>query len=683
MSVVAPMIRDIRKSSRELSCPVKVMLVLYSIFGAVCWSYLITGGNEYNVAKTITGCILLLLVLALVFTWFSTLKSKIFIMSSILGLLLSIALIIGSNIEGSGVVDNISALGSAGLTNLYTYLLTIGLFPICSGGISSIYLLLLQREKLLDESRKKKPEDNQKCFIERAHNSFVLFGREFSSGRLILLSAVTILLCWIPVLLIMFPGVNGYDSAYQINQFITGNLDSKHPVLHTLFLGACISLGQQFSSNELGILIYSIIQMSIMALIFGLVCRCVMSISRSQKLFLFALLWFALCPINSVFSISVTKDVLFAGFVILSMCLLLMITREERSKLFAALIVSLTLMLLFRNNAAIAYAGLLAGLAIWALKSKRLNLKWGGVAVLPLVLFWVIVNPISSFAGVTNSSNTQESLSVPLQQLARTAVLANDLSQEDKEMIDSLVPDWENYQAGISDLVKNSFNSEYFKDNAQVILSRYIAIGFEHPQIYLESFLINTYGYWYPDTAALNRGGFSYHPYFETPLNMEDLGENYYQSDHACLIPLVGPTIEKMYTNHAWEMIPGLATLMNSGAVVWLYLIVLGYLIMFNKNRGIAILLVVFFILYWATCVLGPCLLVRYIYPLFAGLPLVLSCLIDPLTHHNQRHIKQNQELNSCAITRPIPDGRCDNQRTQQCERRHQRNNPASLPAKT
>ena len=377
MSIVTLAVQDILKSSKDFSYPIKAMLVLDAIFSAVCWSFLVTGGNEYSIAKTITGCILLLLALALVFTYFSTFKSKVFIASSVLGLLLSIALVIGSNIEGSGVVNNISALGSVGLTNLHTYILIIGLFPICSGGISLIYILLLQREKYW-MNRKKENKDGQNFYVENTSSSFLLFDHEFSSKHLTLLSAAIIFLCWIPILLIMFPGINGYDSAYQINQFITGDLDSKHPVLHTLLLGACVSLGQQFSSNELGVLIYSVLQMSIMALIFGLACRCVMSVSRSQKLFVFALLWFALCPINSVFSISATKDVLFAGFVVLSICLLFMIIRENRNRLLVALIVSLTLMLLFRNNAAIAYLVLLIGLAIWAFKSRKFDLKWGG-----------------------------------------------------------------------------------------------------------------------------------------------------------------------------------------------------------------------------------------------------------------------------------------------------------------
>lgn len=378
MPIVISMIQNIRKASKDFSVAVKAMLVLYSLFSAICWCHIMAGENEYNIANSITGCFLLVLALVLVFAWFSSLESKIFIASSILGLLLSTALVVGDNIEGSGIVNDISALGSTGLTSLRTYALIIGLFPICSGGISLIYLFLLQRERLLDGAEKKRLDDSGSNNVKDNDCPLVLFGCEFWGMRLTLFSAAIIFLCWIPVLLIMFPGINGYDSAYQINQFATGNLDSKHPILHTLLLGACVHLGQLLSSDELGILIYSIFQMAIMALIFGLACRCVMSFSRSRKLFIFALLWFALCPINSVFSISVTKDVLFTGLVILSMCLLYMAIQKKQDRLLVALIASLTLMLLFRNNAVIAYVVLLAGLVIWSLKHRKFNLKWGG-----------------------------------------------------------------------------------------------------------------------------------------------------------------------------------------------------------------------------------------------------------------------------------------------------------------
>ena len=613
--------------TKKLSRFWKIMGIFLALYGAICWCHLLSVGQAVDFANTLVGGGVLLVSICAVFGLFISDKNRYFAIAVVLGFLLAIAFTLGKNIEASGVVDNIAALGNTGIADLKTYCVILGIAPVCAGCIVQLYSVLIKQEQLIavKNSEKQRLDSSEKRFIapkiDKSAKSLVFL----SSKRIIAISGLVIFLCWIPILLVMFPGVNGYDSAYQIDQVITGNLDSKHPILHTLLLGACVRFGWLFSSNELGILTYSLIQMMFMAAVFGIVCRCVYVYSHSRWMFLCTLLWFALCPINSVFAISVTKDVIFAGLVTLSLCLYLVIVYERKNSFLFVflLIICTTLMLLFRNNAIIAYGALLVLVGIWLLKHKKLNKKIAIVAIMPIVVVLALFNPLSSALGVTNTSNTQESLSVPLQQLARTATVSEDLSENDKEMINNLIPKWNMYQAGISDLVKSSFNTEYFNENKVEVLFRYISLGLRHSQVYTEAFLLNTYGYWYPDATALARGGFAYHPYFETPGNMEDLGERYFRVQHNCLIPVVGSCIENVLDNHIWEKIPGIATLMNSGAVIWFYLIALGDLLL-KKARVALIVPFIFFVLYWLTCVLGPCLLLRYIYPLFTVLPFLL-----------------------------------------------------------
>ena len=51
-------------------------------------------------------------------------------------------------------------------------------------------------------------------------------------------------LCWLPVLLAYFPGVTGYDMDGQMWMIMSGDYTSHHPLLHTLFVQACIMLGE-------------------------------------------------------------------------------------------------------------------------------------------------------------------------------------------------------------------------------------------------------------------------------------------------------------------------------------------------------------------------------------------------------------------------------------------------------
>ncbi len=606
------------KAIGDFSVLKKILFGLITIYSAISWANLVSD-SSVNVANSITGFVLVIVAGIAVLALFYYKKDRIWITSIIIGLILSAAIVLGRNIENSWGVRDIAALGNAGLDSLTTYLMILGLIPICGG-----YLLLIYRYLCLKiNTSQDKLDINQ---IDNNH--FFFFNKRFSTLAIVFLCAIVIFVCWLPVLLAMYPGINGYDSAYQIKQFYSGNLDSHHPILHTLFLGLCVSLGQLLSSNELGILFYSIIQMAIMAGIFGLACRCVLVLTRSKVLFSLSLIWFAFCPLNSVFSISVTKDVLFCGFVILSICLFIMMLENNKrnSVLTIGLIISLSLVLLFRNNAVIAYGLLLIIFGIWIVKKKTFCMKLCIVAISPVLIFLVITGPVYSSCGITNSSAIKASLSVPIQQLARTANLSNDLSDSERQMIDVLIPAWDQYQAGISDRVKVSFDAEYFKNNIWHVGLNYLSIGLSHMQIYTDSFLVNTYGYWYPDTTAMSRGDFAYHPYFETPQNMEDLDESYFHVDHENRISVIGSIIEEIDNSYIWEKVPGIALLLNSGMIIWLYIITLGFFIAIkDRSNYIFIVPITFLILYWGTCVLGPCLLVRYIYPLFAGLPILVA----------------------------------------------------------
>lgn len=606
---------------KGLSIPKKLLYFAIVIYSAICWAHLVSSDSS-NIANSITGLILIITSGVVVSVLFKHPKNRIYAVSIVIGFFLSASIVLGKNIADSGAVRDISSFGDAGLGSLTTYFVIFGLVPVCAGFILSFYNFL--NHKIIDSQKNERIRDDLESEV------CSVCGKKFSNFNILVLSSIVIFVCWVPVLLTMFPGVNGYDSSYQIKQFFSGNLNSHHPVLHTLFLGFCVSAGQYFSSNELGILIYSIVQMLIMSWIFGLACRCIFVVTHSKVLLLCSLVWFALCPLNSVFSISATKDVLFCGFVVLSICLFTMIFIERNKHqlmLIIGLILSLSLMLLFRNNAVIAYVFVLVGLLIFAIKRRTVNIKWCVVAVCPALFFFVVVGPISATCGVTNSSSMQESLSVPIQQLARTAILSDDLSDSEMQTINELIPNWKQYQAGISDKVKNSFNSDYFQSNTSSVISDYFSIGFSHLKTYTDSFLVNTYGYWYPDASAMNRGDFAYHPYFETSQNMEELGESYFHANHQNKMSIVGSLIQKIDNSYLWEKIPGVALLLNSGAIIWFYIIALGFSIATKKSSHYLFIVIpiIFLIFYWFTCVLGPCLLVRYIYPLFAALPFVIS----------------------------------------------------------
>lgn len=517
-----------------------------------------------------------------------------------LSLGLGIAVVFGTNIE---------VTYSSKLTSLFTYfkiaLFFPGLYIIFTAGIKLVRILLEIHPKEQTEHTLK-------------------------SRYLLLLIVLIMLICWLPIFLAYYPGLYGYDSIFQTRQSVLGYpLTSHHPILHTLLLGFFINFGISVAdSASFGFSLYIMLQMIFMATCFSTFCLAIFRFSKSRILLFASTAWFAICPLNSVLSISCTKDVIFTGFLTLSFSSLIMITmtskKNSRIAFVALFIVSATFALLFRNNALYAYIILTIILLFIFIREKtnsanrrRLLLA----SLMPLALSLIFSFGMNNALNVQNSTSTAESMSVPIQQLARVMNTdSDDLSPAQKEFIETYVPNWAAYKPGISDPTKNSFDSTLFRDDPFYFFQQYVEIGLQHPLTYIESFLMNTYGYWYPDTTGLYLGGWFYHPYLETVNTNEDREGEYLYIHTDSMLPGLRDKLTYIIDNRLWEKVPILNLIMNPGSQIWILAFALLCPPTKQRNTRMRYYLV-FLCLYWFTCLLGPCLLVRYLYPLYAALP--------------------------------------------------------------
>ena len=145
-----------------------------------------------------------------------------------------------------------------------------------------------------------------------------------------LFSTVTILLCWLPVFLAYYPSVFAYDAEGQLYQVLAHDYSTHHPLLHTIFLGAFFRLGDVLpGSYPAGMAVHSIVQMLLMATVFGYTLARLASSNVPAALRIMLLLFYALFPTNSVLALSTTKDVLFSALVLL--CTLLVYEMADSS----------------------------------------------------------------------------------------------------------------------------------------------------------------------------------------------------------------------------------------------------------------------------------------------------------------------------------------------------------------
>lgn len=134
---------------------------------------------------------------------------------------------------------------------------------------------------------------------------------------------ILFLIMWTPSLLAVFPGAFAYDAAEQWRQVREWDLDSIHPIAHTLLVGGCLEGGTQlFGSYNAGIFLYTILQMFVLALIFSESIAFLERYRVRNSIRVAAFLFWGLSPVVQLFVVCTTKDIYFSGvMLILFLCL--------------------------------------------------------------------------------------------------------------------------------------------------------------------------------------------------------------------------------------------------------------------------------------------------------------------------------------------------------------------------
>ena len=253
------------------------------------------------------------------------------------------------------------------------------------------------------------------------------------------------------------------DSISQYSQAmgLTGYSDH-HPFAHTLLIKLFLSLGMALFNNVYAaIACYTIFQMVLMAL---LLCYCLCILYRygaGRKLCLLFLIFYACVPYNGSFAVTMWKDVLFSGFLLLfALCiyrLLHLYPSDEKLKkqpgLLALLLLSGLLVCLFRSNGL--YVFLLTSPFLVIVLRREWKLLLPGLLIVA-ALALCIKGPVYDAIGVAEPAFS-ESLSIPAQQIARVVHEGRTLTQEQIDLLNQTV-DYDSiadyYQPELSDPVK-------------------------------------------------------------------------------------------------------------------------------------------------------------------------------------------------------------------------------------
>lgn len=464
-----------------------------------------------------------------------------------------------------------------------------------------------------------KPESFQSIRLIRFLDSL-------SDSGFFLICLLFFLISWILPYLGMYPGTFGYDGPRQyamISQTVP--LTLHHPLLHTLLLNFLIRTGEQIGGSlESGVAFYSFIQGLLCALTFSYLLLWLRKRKAGAGFLLFSLIWMAWNPFIQTIIFTTTKDVLF-GCAIVIFALLSLDAWNEGSEMSAgrliALIVFSLLVCLLRNQGIYIVAACCLFYFIFQLFPKsRGKRRWQiSVSLLAACLFCTLFQTGAQVIFDIPKGNSKEMLSVPMQQLAYTARNYRDggysvMSEKDYEEIIEFIPaeGLDSYMSYCADPVKNSFRTEVFMKDLPENIELYLKIGLQNPYRFFWAWqqLVSGYFDW-TEIRQLNMA-------FKT--SFPDLIPDY-PPERSPLCPDYYYFLYHLIQNQELSDNPVLNLLFSPSEAVWMLLLIL---IAAAGKRNLQVWIVLFpFLVFFASLLLGPIAMLRYLFPLICIEPLL------------------------------------------------------------
>ncbi|MBQ8326076.1 MAG: hypothetical protein IJX86_03300 [Lachnospiraceae bacterium] len=432
-----------------------------------------------------------------------------------------------------------------------------------------------------------------------------------------------IFLFWVPVFLAYYPTLLQYDGAYQLQDVIKEVHSIWHPLAHTLLMGVFYNFGVSVGSAAFGMAFYSILQMLVLAGFMGYTVFVLYRSGAPKWLRIIVLLVYSLFPVNSIFAITTTKDVLFAAFFLGFIILLVSGIVNKNSYTWVQVVVMMVVggaMLLYRNNAIYAFA-VAAPFMIWNMKGARVKLL---CAILGSVILYTSVNEaLISVAKAPESKNVTEKMSVPLMQLAYVVSdPSNELDPQTRAEVLTYINEssLSGYYLVIADQIKGNANNDLLRENMTNFFKMWGKIGLKYPMQYLDAWGILTMGYWYMDDIY---NTMIYGRFMMLGHKQIGMGE---EIEKTCYLPVVQKMMDKLFGNNQYQKIPIISTLCTPAFYFW---ILIGYLLIvwYEKRRGLAAPGILC-LAYYATLFLGPVALIRYMYCIMVVTPVLLFLLL-------------------------------------------------------
>ena len=439
------------------------------------------------------------------------------------------------------------------------------------------------------------------------------------------------------MLLCFYPGIISPDSENQLEEILNNSYSNRNPVFHTMLIRIFVKTGiGLFDSITFGTALYSLFSIVFLSSVFAYSSVTLYQLNINKKVIIASVLLYLLMPYHIIYSFTMWKDIPFSASVFLFIISLF----RYFSKTGKNQMLNIILMLMgscgicfFRGNGLIVFFVFLVVFAAMSGKTQRvICISFAGVFAAALIITYPVLNALN-----VKQSDSAELLTIPIQQISRSVVDGNDLTDSQKKLLSNIVDVdaiANRYDPLVVDpmkvLIREKNNEEYFKNHRLAFFKLYLELGVSHPGSFFTAWVDQTKGYW-------NAG------YDQWRISYARLGKNIGVRHTTALKGL-----QKAVYAYAemFEYVEVFQPFVSIGFYTWLLLLVL--FVACKKKDRISIIITVPSLAIVFSMLLGSPVYseFRYVYAVFCCLPFLAVVLFRPDMPH-ENYVKDEIILNN------------------------------------
>lgn len=473
-----------------------------------------------------------------------------------------------------------------------------------------------------------------------------------------LLFTAVCLLGYLPYYLMYYPTWLSNDAVWQIEQVLGWvNGSNHHPYFHTLILKFFFTIGYRLSGTYTGAAaFYTFWQMLMMAMVFAFFVYQLYKRGTRTVWLILALAFYAALPINGMLTICMGKDEFFTAALLLFAWMTAEFDLDKEAaqgtesgilfRWLAYFWVGL-LVCLLRSNGIFIFLGTaffavisrirptepsvrtftFRGNAFFLTGRRKFPVRTFGCVAAVLVCYLIWHGPVLRALRV-EPPDTIEGLTMPTQHILCSYLKGGELTEEEIEMIDRVVPveqvgDY--YNPWLFDIVKEFIRSEgnqqVIADNKWEYFKLWLRAGLRNPLQYMVAEVRQTAGYW---AYSVKDYEYVYGEYYmvDNPFGITTQRKFFSYDDKLAMHDFLMGFLE-LY-NRVWSL----------GLNTWLMVFGIAYVV---YNRG-NVMIYVPFIMLLATLLLATPVYneFRYAYGLFAAFPILFSYSFRVLSRNGE-----------------------------------------------